>query len=138
MWQLQALGGSGHYVWTSQDPEVARVSERARVWSRNVGKTILRVQDLNNEHNYATIPIETALVNHLSWLEDRLEAQKATESALLSAIALDQEGRKFTNCTSLGFAFEVKGDGVATEESTKASWDVLQSYIQGNEGLRLA
>lgn len=37
MWQLKALGGSGHYIWNSEDPVVARISDRSRVWSVNEG-----------------------------------------------------------------------------------------------------
>ena len=37
MWQMSAYGGSDTYVWSSLDPNVARMADRARLWSMNVG-----------------------------------------------------------------------------------------------------
>ena len=74
MWQLKAIGGSGTYVWSSADPSIARIGERARVWSVKAGITEVRASDLHNEHNYAIIMVEVQPVHHLIWLEDRVEA----------------------------------------------------------------
>lgn len=125
MWQLKALGGSGDYVWISEDPVVARISERSRVWSVNEGKTNLKVRDLHNEHNYATILVEVAPVHHLTWLETRVEALRQTDSSLLSVIALDVQGRRFTNCTALELRYDIKGDGAAIDSNIRGDWRTL-------------
>lgn len=48
-----------------------------------------------------TINLEVTPVFTLTWLEDHVEIQMNTEEAYLSAIALDSQGRKFTNCTAV-------------------------------------
>jgi hypothetical protein len=58
-----------------------------------------------------------AAVHQLTWLEEQFEIpmQKADEKTnlrQLSLIALDSEGRKFTNCTALGAEIMTKGDGL--------------------------
>lgn len=138
MWQLTAKGGSGHYVWASDDSVVARISERSRVWSVNEGSTYLKVRDLHNENNYASILVEVAPVHHLTWLESRLEAHRQTETSLLSVIALDSRGRKFTNCTALEMRFDIKGDGASLLDRQAASdWTALQSYVHSASTLPL-
>lgn len=48
----------------------------------------------------------------LSWLEDHLEIKKGDEDAVISLIAKDKHGRKFTNCTSLDATYDLKGAGI--------------------------
>ena len=48
-----------------------------------------------------TINVEVTPVFSFTWVEDHIEIQKNIEEAMLSIIALDQQGRKFTNCTSV-------------------------------------
>jgi len=81
--------------------------------------------------------VEVQPVNHLVWLEDRVEAKKGVDSALLSAIALDHRGRKFTNCTSLEFKFQIKGDGVTKGQDLVGNWENLQSYVTNQDALNL-
>jgi hypothetical protein len=125
LWQMQAKGGSGTYVWSSADSSVARMTERAHLWSVGVGSTYIKASDLHNPDNFATILVEVSPVHHLIWLEDRLEAKKGVETALLSTIAVDFRGRKFTNCTSLEFRYEVKGDGATRDEPVLGNWENL-------------
>ena len=40
------------------------------------------------------------------------KADEKTDLKQLSLIALDSEGRKFTNCTTLGAEIMTKGDGL--------------------------
>jgi len=122
---MRALGGSGTYVWSSSDPTIARMAEREKLWSVNVGSTIIKASDLHNPENFATIVVEVQPVHHLTWLEDRLEARKGVDTALLSSIAVDFRGRKFTNCTSLEFRYEVKGDGATHDEPVLGDWTRL-------------
>jgi len=44
---------------------------------------------------------------------------------MLSLIAVDDRGRKFTNCTSLEFSYEVKGDGAVKGKPVKGDWNRL-------------
>ena len=129
MWELKALGGSGYYVWESYDPLTARISERSQVWSVNEGATYLKVSDLHNEFNYATILVEVEPVYHMTWLETRVETLMQKETSLLSLIALDVKGRKFTNCTILNMRYEITGDGVDIDEPLYSDWTSLQEFV---------
>ena len=92
---------------------------------------------MHNPDNFATIVVEVQPVHHLIWLEDRVEARKMVETALLSTIAVDYRGRKFTNCTSLEFSFEVKGDGVIKDEPVTGDWATLQAFVRDEKALEL-
>jgi len=48
MWQMQATGGSGSYSWSAEDPSIAIVGERDRIYSGIVGMTTVRASDLHN------------------------------------------------------------------------------------------
>jgi len=122
MWHMKALGGSGSYNWKTSDPSVAKTGEMAVVRSAGVGITTLRVSDVNNEFNYATIEVEVAPVHHLSWLEHRLEVQAQTQTGVLSAIAVDSRGRKFTNCTAIPLRYELKGESAKITGANHTSW----------------
>lgn len=98
----------------------------------------MKVRDLHNENNFASILVEVAPVHHLTWLESRLEAHRQTETSLLSVIALDSRGRKFTNCTALQMRFDIKGDGATLVDRKAASdWTSLQSYVHAPSTLPL-
>ena len=56
---------------------------------------------------------------------------------LLSSIALDARGRKFSNCSSLELKYEVKGDGAVRGDAVTGDWETLQAYVKSKEGLDL-
>ena len=70
--------------------------------------------------------VEVMHVHHLQWLENRVEIHQESEQTLLSALAVDQRGRKFTNCTALELNFEIKGESAVMAESPIANeWNAL-------------
>ena len=56
---------------------------------------------------------------------------------MISLIALDRAGRKFTNCTSLDTSYEIKGEGNLIELKTKSDYKSVYDYISGSEILSL-
>jgi hypothetical protein len=50
-------------------------------------------------------------------------------------IALDQQGRKFTNCTSVMAAFELKGEGILQGIDTDNSYESIRNYVLSNKDL---
>ena len=71
----------------------------------------------------------------MKWLEDHIELksedlESAGESSLVSLIALDRLGRKFTNCTSLETGFEIKGEGNLVGQDLKSSYDSISTYVK--------
>jgi hypothetical protein len=73
----------------------------------------------------------------LTWLENRVEAQSHVETATLSLIALDAEGRKFTNCTGLEMSHEISGNTFKLETSVKSNWDELHKFVQEEENFKM-
>ena len=55
----------------------------------------------------------------------------------MSLIALDAEGRKFTNCTGLEFNYEVVGGSFRMEGVLPASWDDLQRFVTEEDSLEM-
>jgi hypothetical protein len=127
IWKVTAKGGSGVYTWSVANPAIASVEDSAVVKSLKVGKTKLQLQDHRNKQNFASIDVEVATVNQLKWLEDHLELKGENvtgsgESSMISLIALDRAGRKFTNCTSLDTTFDIKGEGNLVDLKTKSDY----------------
>ena len=137
LWNLVASGGSGTYVWASEDASVASVKEHACVRSGRSGKTVITVRDHRNLNNFASITVEVQPVQRLTWLEGRVEAESMRERATLSLIALDGEGRKFTNCTGLNFDYEVVGGSFRMENVVPANWNDLQRFVREEKNLEI-
>lgn len=138
IWKVTAKGGSGVYTWSVANPAIASVEGSAVVKSLKVGKTKLQLQDHRNKQNFASIDVEVATVNQLKWLEDHLELKGENvtgsgESSMISLIALDRAGRKFTNCTSLDTTFDIKGEGNLVDLKTKSDYQQVHNYISNAE-----
>ena len=76
IWELRSLGGSGTYQSESLDNQIASVDDLSNVRSVEIGKTVITVRDEYNPDNYDTINVEVRPVDHLNWLETRIEAQR--------------------------------------------------------------
>lgn len=74
VWHLRALGGSGTYQSESLDSLIATVDDLSYVKSVSIGKTEVVVRDEYNPDNYDVIFVEVRPVDHLVWLETRIEA----------------------------------------------------------------
>ncbi len=48
-------------------------------------------------------------------------------------IALDRKGRKFTNCTSLETAFEIKGEGNLISKDLSFNYESITNYVTSSE-----
>ena len=101
------------------------------------GRTVITVRDHRNPNNFDTITVEVQPVQRLTWLEGRVEAEAMREKATLSLIALDAEGRKFTNCTGLDLDYEVVGGSFGMEGVVPASWADLQHFVMEEKNLEM-
>ena len=135
---------------------MATVEGSAIVKSRSLGRTQLICRDQKNFHNWDSIDIEVAMLNQLSWIEEKVEikarpqAVQATsadgqqvetfgETRVLSLYALDSKGRKFTNCTSVRPSYEVKGDNIIRvsesydSNSKRDKYGLIRDYVLSSE-----
>lgn len=151
VWNLSSKGGSGVYMWSIVDPKVASVQGSAQVKSVSLGKTQLICRDHKNFNNWDSIDIEVAQLNQLSWVEEQVEIKASSPSTatttrgdqakpygevrVLSLIALDSKGRKFTNCTSVRPSYELKGETfvslseVYDQQQTSSKYSLIKSYL---------
>lgn len=111
IWHLRAEGGSGEYEWGIENSAVAEVSGMGVLRSKDIGLTKVVVYDRNNKNNKAELAVEVTPVHTLTWLEHHIEIPK-NEIGTISVIALDSQGRKFTNCTAVRPRFELKSEGI--------------------------
>lgn len=137
LWQLTAEGGSGFYSWSIVDSHVASISGSGLVRSKEVGLTQVIVRDNLNSRNVKTINVEVTPVFSFTWVEDHIEIQKNVEEAILSIIALDQQGRKFTNCTSVATQFELKGESILSFLPSNNTYEELREYVLSHKDLML-
>ena len=86
------------------------------------------MKDLRNPHNFAQISVEVAYPAKLKWLEDQMEMMSGDysstvgEKGVINVIALDKQGRKFSNCTSLQFDYKTKAENLRIEPYQKLSY----------------
>ena len=79
------------------------------------------MRDHRNYFNWDSITVEVASMHSFNWVEEQLEMRASEiskqgetiegEERIISLIALESLGRKFTNCTAVNPDFEVKGEG---------------------------
>ena len=132
IWNTSARGGSGVYEWSVLDTAIATVEGSAVVSGLKIGKTKLVVCDHRNHQNKAAIEIEVATIHQLKWLEDQMElSAQQGGSQIVNVIALDRQGRKFTNCTAIYPSFSTKGEGniKIVQHSADFKYDAVRSYV---------
>jgi len=110
---LTAKGGSGFYTWRSESFEFATVSGAGLVKAKSVGETMVKVEDQQNEKNAAYIRVEVKPIHSFSWVEEHSEILQGHQGKV-ALIAHDGQGRKFTNCTSVGVSFQVLNEGIVS------------------------
>lgn len=138
IWHLSATGGSGTFHWETDHPAVAAVKGQAYIRSNMAGATTLWLRDHKNPNNYDKIEVEVQVVQNFEWLESRIETAKENSSVVLSAIARDSRGRRFTNCSSLELDYHVKADGaVLLPGARHSSWDDLQAFVSDKNQMEL-
>ena len=131
-------------MWQIVDPNIASVQGSAQVRSLTVGKTQLICRDHKNYNNWDAIDVEVTHINQFKWLEELVELKARTvlsqnpadasdqtgsqkqlyssvgESRLLSLVALDSKGRKFTNCTAVRPSYELRGETIVSIDNQGA------------------
>lgn len=87
---MKALGGSGYYLWSIENENIATISAGGLIRSNQVGTTKVTARDHLNQKNLATITVEVSPVHALTWLEDHLEIERNNQTQILNIIALDK------------------------------------------------
>ena len=77
------------------------VDGNGRLFAGAVGRAEVRVRDAKTQYNDAVIYVQVDFVHSLQWLEERIERHFGGENGEYSLIALNAEGRKVANCSSL-------------------------------------
>ena len=88
-WSTSAVGGSGVYRWTVEDPQVVSIEESVTLRSLNVGKTTVTVYDDRNAQNFAKITVEVAYISQLTWLEKYMELQSKEADVPVKNVTLN-------------------------------------------------
>lgn len=134
MWKLEATGGFGSYRWESANAAVATLTSQGTVYGLQLGVTRGYVFDALNKLNNDSIEIEVARVGKLDWLEEKLELSISSVE-ILSAIALDAKGRKFTNCTSIPLEWSIKDETILKmkEDYNNFPYSSIQKYVNGDK-----
>lgn len=119
----------------------------AVIKSVGLGKTQLICRDHKNHNNWDAIDIEVTQLNQFTWIEEQVEIKAAATQAksdqakafgeirVLSLVALDSKGRKFTNCTSVRPDYELKGETFVRvsenydSQSRSTKYDLLKHFV---------
>ena len=104
---FQAAGGSGEFIWTSENPDVATVDTASGVvFAAGVGKASIVVVDKRNALNRDVVEVLVSVPRSLSHLSSNVEFEVGDTLPLHFAF-LDSQGRHFTNCDVLGMAYSI-------------------------------
>lgn len=154
VWNTYATGGSGIYAWSMADSKIATVQGSAQIRSLSIGRTELVVRDHRNYYNWDSITVEVANMHTFTWIEEQVELRASEvnkqgdtvdgEERILSLIALDDQGRKFTNCTAVNPDFSIKGEGQislvkdyyklkARYERSQSKYDHIKDFVKSGE-----
>mmetsp|Transcript_12490 Transcript_12490/g.12244 ORF Transcript_12490/g.12244 Transcript_12490/m.12244 type:complete len:132 (-) Transcript_12490:1395-1790(-) len=83
-----------------------------------------------NSRNFFKLKVEVSQATALTWLEDHIEIQKKNGEEILNVIALDKQGRKFTNCTGIPIQYDLKGESIISGMGSNHSYEVVKHYVK--------
>jgi hypothetical protein len=82
--------------------------------------------------NYDSITLEVEPIDRLGWLEEKLEIKSDGDYDLISLIAFDKNGRKFSNCTSTAVSFSMRDQNVIELMENQRNWEEIKEYLDQN------
>lgn len=137
LWNLQSVGGTENYKWESYNERVALVKtstvnkNMGEIRGNNMGKTIVKVVDALNPFNYATIEVYVTKVGTLTWLEEKIEREKGGLEDYSHLIAYDEEGKKYTNCSSLIYNLNMRKEDseIVNLNIQKLNWTETRIHL---------
>uniref|UniRef100_A0A915CZJ7 Uncharacterized protein n=1 Tax=Ditylenchus dipsaci TaxID=166011 RepID=A0A915CZJ7_9BILA len=110
---LKAIGGTGHYHWTSSDVSVSKVNQSSGlVKSSGLGEAVVNVQDVSNHNHYDQAKIYVAEPYELHFGPSSQDSVVGSKLVLnLKLLAKTKAGIvPFTDCRHVPFKFSL-GDG---------------------------
>jgi nuclear pore complex protein Nup210 len=134
-YQLRATGGTGSYLWQSNNPKVGIVDENRGTLKTGdaVGETIIRVEDVYNSQHFALVHVYVLEPADLHFGESHVEAELEKELTLNVLLhGLDPKTQKlmpFTDCRHIPFSLAV--DDVTIFKHLKDSPSEIPAYGRG-------
>ncbi|CAC5367420.1 NUP210 [Mytilus coruscus] len=102
-YQLKATGGSGDYIWSSNNLETTSVNVRGEITTSNLGKSIVTAADTRNQAHKGSSTIHVLPPSKMELIPKRVEAMVDTELELPLAVFGLLEGRQvsFDDCRKM-------------------------------------
>jgi hypothetical protein len=94
-----------------------------------VGTAVITVFDSRNLLNNDTITVHVTPISYMNWLEEKMEIKERDEG-LVSLIAYDEKGNKFTNCSSLLHTIEYDSKHISFIDSYSLNWEGIKKFTQ--------
>jgi len=130
-YQVKAGGGTGHYVYSSDTSNVARINEAEGVVSAGgePGRARVSVRDAYNPLHRAETPVIVAEPTKVGFSDfNRVEARVGDELRLAVVAWAEVDGglKPFTDCRHLPFKYSlITGDGVFQLDGAAGSSSVI-------------
>ncbi|XP_063400570.1 nuclear pore membrane glycoprotein 210-like [Mytilus trossulus] len=102
-YQLKATGGSGDYIWSSNNLDTTSVNVRGEITTSNLGKSIVTAADTRNQAHKGSSTIHVLPPSKIEFIPKRVEAMVDTELELPLAVFGLLEGRQvsFNDCRKM-------------------------------------
>ncbi|KAL3841492.1 hypothetical protein ACJMK2_019630 [Sinanodonta woodiana] len=99
-YQLQATGGSGDYVWSSDDNLITTVNKRGEITTSHTGTAIITVADQRNSLHKGQAVVHVLPPAGIEFMPSKVEAAKGTILELPLAVYAKYKGDlvKFADC----------------------------------------
>ncbi|VDI43866.1 nuclear pore complex protein Nup210, partial [Mytilus galloprovincialis] len=102
-YQLKATGGSGDYIWSSNNLDTTSVNVRGEITTSNLGKSTVTAADTRNQAHKGSSTIHVLPPSKIEFIPKRVEAMVDTELELPLAVFGLLEGRQvsFNDCRKM-------------------------------------
>ncbi|CAD5214436.1 unnamed protein product [Bursaphelenchus okinawaensis] len=120
-YKLKVSGGSGIFVWSSEDTSVGTVSDAGVVQSGEIGETIVHVADYRNEQHRDLAKVIVLEPKSLEFGPSVVEAEIGSTLTLNIKMLADLNGAPvpFTDCRNYDFSVQIANQNVYAVDKTK-------------------
>ncbi|VDM96812.1 unnamed protein product [Thelazia callipaeda] len=126
--KLSARGGTGSFIWSSENPEIAFIDSSGILSSRKLGKTKVVARDLQNVNHFGQAIVQIVEPAGIAFGTSHIEAEIGNDLVLFVSLyaSMGDEKIVISDCRQLNFLFEVQDSNIFKISSQHSPYVSLQ------------